>query len=79
MHGQLNTTLIGADPLKDAKKHVKNAQNALNAMMSGNQPGNMNQVTGNLTLAANAMNKMKPCVFLFFFLLSPFVNLNSRA
>jgi len=44
--------------MKDAKAHVKKAQNALNAMMAGSQAANSSQVTGNITLAVNAMNKM---------------------
>jgi hypothetical protein len=45
--------------MKSAKAHVKGAQQALSAVMSGSKNANMTQVNGNLTLAANAMNGMK--------------------
>jgi len=44
--------------MKSAKAHVKDAQQALSAVMSGSKNANMTQVNGNLTLAANAMNGM---------------------
>jgi hypothetical protein len=53
-----NGTSTAASPMQDAKKHVKDAQNAVAQMMAGNNSVTMDQVNGNISLALDAMNNL---------------------
>jgi len=58
MGAKNNGTSTAASPMQDAKKHVKDAQNAVAQMMAGNNSVTMDQVNGNISLALDAMNNL---------------------
>jgi hypothetical protein len=53
-----NSNSTAASPMQDAKKHVKDAQNAVALMMAGNSSVTTDQVNGNVSLALDAMNNL---------------------
>lgn len=58
MGAKNNSNSTAASPMQDAKKHVKDAQNAVALMMAGNSSVTTDQVNGNVSLALDAMNNL---------------------
>ena len=52
--------------MADAKKKVKKAQKAVKDMAAGNKGVSMDQVAGNVTLAADAVNQLMSNGSVFF-------------